>query len=148
MRFNPKRLRSWFGYSALALLVIVGCFYAYARIRLHYAVRHTAEKLHVNIQQSTEGFTLSKSEAGRTLYSIHARRAEQYKQGGRSVLHEVNIVIYGDNSSRFDQIYGSEFAYDPNSGDITAAGEVHIDLQSNIQGAAQPDQAPPQELNN
>jgi lipopolysaccharide export system protein LptA len=148
MAFDPKRLRKWFAYSAVALLLVVGGFYFYARIRLHYAVRHTAEKLHVDIQQSTEGFTLSKSEGGRTLYSIHARRAEQYKQGGRSMLHEVNIVIYGDNSSRFDQIYGSEFAYDPNTGDITADGEVHIDLQSNAQGAAQPDQAPPQELNN
>src|SRR5437868_2013773 len=127
MPFDPKRLRTWFAFSAVALLVIVGCFYAYARIRLHYAVRHTAEKLHVIIQQSTEGFTLSKTEAGRTLYSIHARRAEQYKESGRSVLHEVNIVIYGDNSTRFDQIYGSEFAYDPSTGDITAAGEVHID---------------------
>lgn len=148
MPFDPKRLRTWFAYGAVGILVIVGAFYLYARIRLHYAVRHTAEKLHVDIQQSTEGFTLSKSEGGRTLYSIHARRAEQYKDTGRSVLHEVNIVIYGDNSSRFDQIYGSEFAYDPHSSDITAAGEVHIDLQSNMQGAAQPDQAPPQELNN
>src|SRR3954465_11269670 len=148
MRFDPKRLRTWFAFGAIAILVVVSGFYLYARIRLHYAVRHTAEKLHVDIQQSTEGFTLSKSEGGRTLYSIHAKRAEQYKVGGRSVLHEVNIVIYGDNSSRFDQIYGSEFAYDPNTGDITAAGEVHIDLQSNAQGAAQPDQAPPQELNN
>jgi len=148
MRFDPKRLRTWFAFGAVAIMLVVGGFYLYARIRLHYAVRHAAEKLHVNIQQSTQGFTLSKSEGGRTLYSIHARRAEQYKEGGRSVLHEVNIVIYGDNSSRFDQIYGSEFAYDPNTGDITAAGEVHIDLQSNAQGAAQPDQAPPQELNN
>src|SRR5262249_1745200 len=71
-----------------------------------------------------------------------------YKEGGRSVLHDVNIVIYGDDSSRYDQIYGSEFAYDPNTGEITATGEVHIDLQSNMQGASQPDQAIPQELNN
>ena len=34
MRFNPKRLRSWFGYSALAVVVIVAAFYLYARIRL------------------------------------------------------------------------------------------------------------------
>ncbi|MFL6300915.1 MAG: LPS export ABC transporter periplasmic protein LptC [Terriglobales bacterium] len=148
MAFDAKRLRKWFAYSAVALLLIVGGFYFYARVRLHYAIRHTAERLQIDIQQSTEGFTLSKSEAGRTLYSIHARRAEQYKDTGRSVLHDVNIVIYGDNSTRFDQIYGSEFAYDPKTGDITAAGEVHIDLQSNTQGAAQPDQATPQELIN
>src|SRR3954447_25589510 len=148
MRFDPKRLRSWFAASAVIILLIVAGFYLYARWRVHHAIQHAAQKLHVNIQQSTEGFTLSKSEGGRTLFSIHAKRAEQFKQAGRAVLHEVNIIIYGDNSDRFDQIYGSEFAYDPASGDVTAAGEVHIDLQSNTQGQSLPDQAPPQELNN
>jgi lipopolysaccharide export system protein LptA len=130
------------------LILVVAGFYFYARWRVHHAIQHAAQKLHVDIQQSTEGFTLSKSEGGRTLFSIHARRAEQFKQAGRAVLHEVNIIIYGDNSNRFDQIYGSEFAYDPASGDVTAAGEVHIDLQSNTQGQSLPDQTAPQELNN
>jgi lipopolysaccharide export system protein LptA len=148
MPFDAKRLRSWFAISAVAILLVVAGFYLYARWRVQHAVKIASQRLHVDIQQSTEGFTLSKSEGGRTLFSIHAKRAEQYKQAGRAVLHEVNIIIYGDNSNRFDQIYGSEFAYDPTSGDITAAGEVHIDLESNSQGQSLPDQAPPQELNN
>src|SRR3954462_784964 len=148
MRSDPKRLRTWFAASAVLILLVVAGFYLYARWRVHHAIQHAAQKLHVNIQQSTEGFTLSKSEGGRTLFSIHAKRAEQFKQGGRAMLHEVNIIIYGDDSDRFDQIYGSEFAYDPASGNVTAAGEVHIDLESNNQGRSLPDQAPPQELNN
>src|SRR5437764_1544471 len=148
MPFDPKRLRNWFAISAVAILLVVSGFYLYARWRIHHAIQHVAEKLHVNIQQSTEGFTLSKSEGGRTLFSVHAKRAEQFKQGGRAVLHEVNIIIYDDQSTRFDQIYGSEFAYDPASGDVTAAGEVHIDLQSNTQCQSLHDQTPPQELNN
>src|SRR3954462_4331805 len=148
MRLDAKRLRSWFAASAVLILLVVAGFYLYARWRVHHAVQRAAEKLHVEIKQSTEGFTLSKSEGGRTLFSIHAKRAEQYKEAGRAVLHEVNIIIYGDNSNRFDQIYGSEFAYDPASGDVTAAGEVHIDLQSNTQGRSLPDQTAPQELNN
>src|SRR3954462_2399654 len=148
MRSDPKRLRTWFAASAVFIVLVVAGFYFYARLRVHHAIQHAAEKLHVNIQQSTEGFTLSKSEGGRTLFSIHAKRAEQFKQAGRAVLHEVNIIIYGDDSNRFDQIYGSEFAYDPSSGDVTAAGEVQIDLQTNKQGGSQPDKAAPQELNN
>jgi len=148
MRFDPKRLRSWFATAAVFTLLVVAGFYFYARWRVHHAIQHAAQKLHVDIQQSTEGFTLSKSEGGRTLFSIHAKRAEQFKQAGRAVLHEVNIIIYGDDSNRFDQIYGSEFAYDPASGDVTAAGEVHIDLESNTQGRSLPDQTAPQELNN
>ena len=45
MAFDPKRLRKWFAYSAVGILVVVGLFYAYARIRLHYAVHRAAEKL-------------------------------------------------------------------------------------------------------
>src|SRR5436305_14930929 len=100
MRFDPKRLRTWFAFGAVAILVVVSGFYLDARIRFHCAIRHTAEKLHVDIQQSTEGFTLSKSEGGRTLYSIHAKRAEPYKDTGRSGLHEVNLVISADHSTR------------------------------------------------
>ena len=148
MPLDVKRLRSWFAIAAAAILLIVAGFYVYARWSVHHAIQHAAENLHVDIQQSTEGFTLSKSEGGRTLFSVHAKRAEQYKDAGRAVLHEVNIIIYGDDSNRFDQIYGSEFAYDPASGDVTAAGEVQIDLQSNRQGGSLPDQAAPQELNN
>src|SRR4051812_35346283 len=148
MRSDPKRLRTWFAASAVFIVLVVAGFYFYARWRVHHAIQHAAQKLQIDIKQSTEGFTLSKSEGGRTLFSIHAKRAEQYKDAGRAVLHEVNIIIYGDNSNRFDQIYGSEFAYDPNTGDVTAAGQVQIDLQSNLQGQAQPDQAAPQELNN
>jgi len=148
MRFDAKRLRNWFALSALAIVLVVAGFYLYARWRVKHAVKIASEKLHVDIKQSTEGFTLSKSEGGRTLFSIHAKRAEQYKDAGRAVLHDVNIIIYGDDSNRFDQIYGSEFAYDPASGDVTAAGEVQIDLQSNRQGGSLPDKAAPQELNN
>ena len=90
MAFDPKRLRNWFALSAVAIVLVVSGFYLYARWRIHHAIQHVAEKLHVDIQQSTEGFTLSKSEGGRTLFSIHAKRAEQFKQGGRAVLHEVN----------------------------------------------------------
>jgi len=148
MRFDAKRLRNWFALSALAIVLVVAGFYLYARWRVKHAVKIASEKLHVDIKQSTEGFTLSKSEGGRTLFSIHAKRAEQYKDAGRAVLHDVNIIIYGDDSNRFDQIYGSEFAYDPASGDVTAAGDVQIDLQSNRQGQSLPDKAAPQELNN
>ena len=56
--------------------------------------------------------------------------------------------MYGRNSSRFDQIYGSDFQYDPRTGDVTANGEVHIDLESNADGALRPDQTPPQETKN
>src|SRR5438105_2746052 len=105
-------------------------------------------RLGAEIQSSTQGFTLSKSQNGRTIFTIHAAKAVEYKNGGHAELHDVNIVVYGKDSNRFDQIYGSDFEYDPKSGDVTAHGEVHIDLEGNAEGPMRPDQAPPQELKN
>ena len=72
----------------------------------------------------------------------------QFKTGGHADLHNVHIVVYGHAHDRYDQIYGNEFTYDPQSGDINAIGEVHIDLQGNAEGPLKPDQAPPEELKN
>ncbi len=63
-------------------------------------------------------------------------------------MHNVSIVLYGRDSSRFDQIYGDDFAYDPKTGDVTAKGDVQIDLVANPTGLASPDQATPKELKN
>src|SRR4029077_2400602 len=67
---------------------------------------------------------------------------------GRAELHNVSIVLYGRDSSRFDQIYGDDFAYDPTSGNVTAKGEVQIDIEANPSGLASPDQTTPKELKN
>ena len=39
MRFDAKRLRSWFAISAIAILLIVAGFYLYARWRVQHAVK-------------------------------------------------------------------------------------------------------------
>ena len=130
------------------MLALVLGFYFYARIH-SLLVRHALPaRLGTEIQSSTQGFTLSKSQSGRTLFTIHAAKAVEYKNGGHAELHDVNIVVYGKSSNRFDQIYGSDFEYDPKSGDVTAHGEVHIVLEGNAEGPLRPDQAPPQELKN
>jgi lipopolysaccharide export system protein LptA len=148
MPVNISRLRLWFAITAILLAVVVAGFYFYGRMRVRRAIKEVPKNLGVNIQQSTQGFTLSKSEAGHTLFTIHASRAVQYKESGRAELRDVSIVVYGRESNRYDQIYGADFEYDPQTGDVTAKGEVHIDLEGNAVGPLNPDQAPPPELKN
>jgi lipopolysaccharide export system protein LptA len=148
MALNLKRLRLWLATAAILLAALVAGFYFYGRARVRRAIKEAPKNLGVNIQQSTQGFTLSKSEAGRTLFTIHASRAVQYKVGGKAELRDVSIVVYGRQSNRYDQIYGADFEYDPQSGEVTAEGEVHIDLEGNANGPLNPDQATPQELKN
>jgi lipopolysaccharide export system protein LptA len=146
MPLSISRLRRWFAGALIFVCVVVAGTYFYARHRVENALKQVPEKIGIQIQQSAQGFTISKSEEGRTLFKVQASKAVQFKEGGRAELHDVTITIYGADSSRFDQVYGREFEYDQQTGDITSHGEVSIDLQSNPRGLTSQDQAAPKEL--
>ena len=142
------RLRRWLAMTAVVMLVIVGSMYFYARWRVRNALKDLPGKISVDIQRTAEGFKVSKSEQGRTIFTVQASRAVEFKKGGHTELHDVSIILYGRDASRFDQISGDEFEYDPQTGDAAAKGEVKIDLEANPMGVASPDQTPPKELKN
>jgi len=126
------------------MVATVGGMYFYARWSLRKAVRDVPAKLGLDIQQTAEGFSISKSEQGRTLFTVSASKAVQFKQGGRAELHNVKIVVYGKDSGRFDRIAGDDFEYDPASGNVSAKGRVLIDLEANPEGMRQSDQSLPE----
>ncbi|MGE0407499.1 MAG: LPS export ABC transporter periplasmic protein LptC, partial [Candidatus Korobacteraceae bacterium] len=148
MSVNIPRLRKWLAASAIVLIVIVAGTYFYGRWRVSRAVRDIPRQLGIDIKQSTEGFVLSKSEGGRTIFVVRASKAVQYAPGGRAELRDVLILVYGRQADRFDQIYGERFEYDPETGNVSAMGEVHIDLEGNAEGPVAPDQSQPLELKN
>src|SRR5579872_1299701 len=109
MAVDPKSLRKFFAGGAVLALLVVSGFYLYGILKFKDAPDSVSSPIPLDLSQSSQGFTYSKSQEGRTLYTIHALRAEQYKQGGRYELHDVNIVVYGRAGDRFDQIYGADF---------------------------------------
>jgi lipopolysaccharide export system protein LptA len=145
---SVAQVRKWLVGLAVAILAVVTISYYVAKARVKPTLHSVPKQLGLDIQQTSEGFTLSKSEAGRTLFTVRASNAVQFKSGGHADLKNVHIVVYGKAHDRFDQIYGNEFTYDPESGDINAIGEVQIDLQGYAEGPMKPDQAPPEELKN
>jgi len=148
MPLQVSLLRRWLAGGAILVIAVVAGAYFIAKWRIHSALKEIPEKIGIEVQQSAQGFTISKSEAGRTIFKVQASKAVQYKQGEHATLHDVNITLYGPDSKRFDQIYGSDFDYDMKSGDITAKGDVQIELEANPEGLAHPDQAVPAELKN
>jgi lipopolysaccharide export system protein LptA len=148
MPLSVSRLRRWFAAGAVGLLLVVAAVYFYARHQVRNALQEVPAKIGLEVQQSLQGFTVSRSEQGHTLFKIQASKAVQFKQGGRAELHDVTITLYGRDASRFDQIYGADFEYDPQSGDVIGKGEVQMDLEANPEGLLHPDQAPPKELKN
>jgi lipopolysaccharide export system protein LptA len=148
MSLSIPHLRRWFAVGAVVVALVVAGAYLYAHYADAAAGHKIPEKMGLEIQQTANGFTVSKSEQGRTIFTIRANNAVQYRQGGQAVLHNVAITIYGKQHDRFDQIYGKEFVYDQQTGIVTGKGEVQIDLQANPEGVLQPDQTAPKELKN
>src|ERR1035437_975111 len=138
-----SRLRRWFALGAILMVATVAGMYFYARWSLRKAVHDLPAKMGLDIQQTAEGFSISKSIEGRTQFTVSASKAVQFKDGGRAALHNVKIVVYGKNAGRFDQITGDDFEYDPATGDVSAKGTVLIDLEANPEGMRHSDQTPP-----
>jgi lipopolysaccharide export system protein LptA len=140
------RLRRWLIAIAVLFIAVIAGMYSYARLRERNVLKEVPNKLGIDIRQTATGFQFSKSDGKRTLFTIQASKLKQFKLDGSAELHNVSIVLYGRDSSRFDQIYGDDFSYDKQSGNVTAHGTVQIDLQANPSGEAQPDQSTPKEL--
>src|ERR1700675_1869857 len=138
-----SRLRRCFALGAILMIATVAGMYFYARCRVHKVVHDIPAKIALEIQQTAEGFSISKSEEGHTLFTVSASKAVQFKGGGRAEVHNVKIVIYGKDAGRFDQITGDDFEYDPASGNVSAKGTVLIDLEANPEGIRHSDQTPP-----
>src|SRR5260370_7191296 len=130
---EPRQLRNGFLYDACGLVLVVVGYYSYARFRFHSAGNNLPPKLAPEIQKSSEGYTFSKSDHGRTLFTIHAAKALEYKAGGRARLQDVTIIVYGKESNRFDQTYGSDFEYEHASDDVVAQRTLHIHFHTTPQ---------------
>ena len=128
-RFTVERLRLWLLLGAALLVAVIAAFLWYAHYRTHKFLKDLPGKLGAEITQETDAFTYSQSVQGRTIYTIHAAKAVQRKDG-KITLRDVTMVLYGRKADRLDRISGSEFEYDKAAGVIRAMGEVHIDLQA------------------
>jgi lipopolysaccharide export system protein LptA len=143
MPLKIYRLRLLLAATAVVLTMVVAGMYFYARWRAANFLSAIPGRIGIEIKQTANGFQLSKSDGKRTLFTIQASNVKEFKLNGNAELHNVSIILYGRDSSRFDQIYGDDFAYNEKTGDVTAKGDVQIDLVSNPAGLASPDQSTP-----
>jgi lipopolysaccharide export system protein LptA len=134
--------------TALLLSVVVTGMYFYARFRARNVLKELPHKIGYDIKQTANGFQFSKSDGKRTLFTIQARDVKEFRLNGRAELHNVSITLYGRDSSRFDRIYGEDFAWDPKTGEVTANGDVQIDLVANPAGLTSADQSTPRDIRN
>ncbi len=130
MPWTIERLRvAIVALAVLLLLAIAGSFF-YGRWRLGHIAQDLPARLGIQIQQSTQGFVLSKTEQGQPLFTLHAARAVEFKSGGHVSLHDVEIDLYNRQTGVADTIAGNDFEYDPRSQVVQSNGEAHIVLHA------------------
>lgn len=122
------RLRRWLLTGVVLLAAVLAGLFWYARYRAHRFLVDIPRRLGLDIQSETNGFTLSQSSKGRTLFTVHAAKAIQ-RGNGKTTLHDVAITLFGPKgSNRTDSMRGDEFEYDQTNGVVRTAGEVYLDL--------------------
>jgi lipopolysaccharide export system protein LptA len=127
-RFTIERLRTLVLVVGLLLVAAIVIFLAAGQWTRRLLSKDLPNRLGINIEQQADGVNYTQTRKGKTIFKIHAARAVTMKTGGKTLLHDVKIDLYGDDGNRADTISGSEFEYDTNAGVARAAGAVEITM--------------------
>jgi lipopolysaccharide export system protein LptA len=128
VRLTIERMRALVLVGGGLLIVALAASLVVARWKARTFIKEIPQRLGANIQQEANGVTYTQARGGHTLFKIHASKVVQLKQGGRAILHDVLIELYGEDGNRVDRIAGDEFEYDQKNGIAKAAGPVEITL--------------------
>ena len=81
-----------------------------------------------NVSVHTEGFTFSRTEGGKTLFTIHAKSNLGLK-GNKGVLEDVDVIVYGSTENEPPKkIRGKNCTYDQETNDFQFNGNVEVQL--------------------
>jgi LPS export ABC transporter protein LptC len=129
-RNEAARYARWSAAVAIAIATLAAGAYLHRQIAERGARRAVPPPVPANVQQQSSQFSYSKVIGNRTLFTVHASQATEYKGQNRSALQEVLITIYGRNGDRNDTIAAHQCSYIPATGEIQCQGEVQIDLKN------------------
>ncbi len=88
------------------------------------------------VDQQVSGYTFTRSDEWRKIFTVHAARTMALKQGGTTVLEDVVVEVFGRKDDRHDVLHTQRAEYNSKSGDFSSPGKTEIELN------AQPDLLP------
>ncbi len=127
---EATRYARWAATAAMVLTAIVGAVFTYRSWQAAQMRSQAPPAVPPTVQQRSAVFSFSKVEQDRTLFTVRASRATEFKEGNRNLLEDVWITIYGRTGQRFDNIHTRSCEYLSDTGHIVCAGEVQMDLES------------------
>lgn len=127
---EAARYARWAAWAAALIVFIVAAVYGGRTLREARARRHGPAPVPASVQQQSAQISFSKVEQDRTVFTIRASHATQYKDQNRSLLEDVWITIYRREGQRNDNIHTRECSYEPETGYVRCEGQVQIDIGS------------------
>ena len=127
---EAARYARWAAAIAAFIAATAAIFYFSREIRQAHARKHGPKAVPATVEQQSAGFSFSKVEKDRTIYTVQASRATQFAGQDSSLLEEVTITFFGDQGDRNDVLRTHECNYDRASGGIRCQGSVEIDIQA------------------
>jgi lipopolysaccharide export system protein LptA len=128
--WEAARYARWAVIAAGVVVLAVAGVYVERAFLAARAWRAAPAAVPASVERESAQFTFSKVEQDRTLFTIRASHATQFRDQDRALLEDVWITIYGPDGSRNDNIHTRECSYEPLSGMARCKGEVNIDIET------------------
>jgi lipopolysaccharide export system protein LptA len=126
---EAQRYARWSAAAAMLLAVMVLGVYLRRLWIVKQAEKKAPPPVPTTVEQRSAEFSFSKVEGQRTLYTVKASRATEFKEGARNLLEDVSITVYGKKGERNDMLRTHACDFISSTGKISCAGEVQISLQ-------------------
>ncbi|HTX75221.1 MAG TPA: LptA/OstA family protein [Terracidiphilus sp.] len=126
MHLSIERLRTLVLLAGGLLIVALVVFLELGHLRSRFNLRDVPKRLGLNVEVEENGFTLTRAHGGHTEFKMHASKMVRLKQGGRALLDDVEIELYGKDGATVDRIRGGHFEWNEETKKATAAGPVEI----------------------
>ena len=127
---EAARYARWAAITAGVIALVVIGVYSRRAIRDAEARKSGPKSVPSTVQQQSDQMTFSKVEGDRTIFTVRASHATEYKDQDSYLLEDVWVTIYGRDGNRNDNIHTRECSYQPKTGAVRCQGDVQIDVAS------------------
>jgi LPS export ABC transporter protein LptC len=127
---EAARYARWAAMTAGVIALVVLGVYSRRAIRESEVRKSGPKSVPSTVQQQSDQMTFSKVEGDRTIFTVRASHATEYKDQNSYLLEDVWVTIYGRDANRNDNIHTRECSYQPKTGAVRCQGDVQIDVAS------------------
>jgi len=125
-----KKLIAGIVSGALAVTVLVVTLAYWRSLSRQKKVLVPPPPVPSDVNQQLSGYSFTRSDEGRQIFTVHAARTVAFKQGGATVLEDVYVEVFGKTGDRRDVMRTRRCEYNQRSGDLFSAGTVQIELNA------------------